>query len=226
MASSIRSSLLLVALVLAPLAPTVAQAGESADAQAKRIALEGKKAFDTGDYATAIARYQEAYKLKAAPGLLFNLGQCHRKTGALTEARSYFKRYLETNPPAAQAKATEQVIAEVDAQLVERKRLEEAQAARAKEEEERRRTEEEAVKRAKLEELRVAAARAEAEAAAKKLQLELSRREEPPPPPPLTSRWYFWAGIAAVVAGGAATATVIATQPRPTATTFPDINAR
>lgn len=218
MAFSTRSSVAL--LLLGVLLAGDARA-ESAEAQAKRIAMEGKKAFDTGDFVTAIARYEDAYKLKAAPGLLFNLGQCHRKTGNLDAALSYFKRYLETNPPTPQATATEQVMAEVKAQL-------DAERQRAKDVEARRRAEEEEANRVKQDELRVAAARAEADAAAKKLQLELTRRELPPPPPPqpITSRWWFWAGIAGVVVAGAATATVVATAPKPTMTTFPDINAR
>lgn len=222
MASSTRSSLLSLALAFAPLA----LAGESVEAQARRIALEAKKAFDTGDFPTAITRYQDAYKLKAAPGLLFNLGQCHRKTGALEEARSYFKRYLETNPPEAQARATEQVLSEVEAQLAAKRQAEEEKAALEREAASRKLAEEEAARRAKEDELRVAAARAEAEAAAKKLELELTRRQELPPPPTITSRWWFWAGLAAVVAAGVTTTAVVATAPRPTTTTFPDINAR
>ncbi len=206
MASSTRSSVAL--LMLGVLLAGVDARAESAEAQAKRIAMEGKKAFDTGDFMTAISRYEAAYKLKAAPGLLFNLGQCHRKTGNLEASLSYFKRYLETNPPTAQATATEQVVTEVKAQLAD--------------EQERRRAED----GARQDELRVSAARAEADAAAKKLQLELTRRELPPPPPPITSRWWFWAGIAGVVVAGAVTATVVGTAPKPTMTTFPDINAR
>lgn len=213
MASSTRSSAALLMLCVLLAGPDAR--AESVEAQAKRIAMEGKKAFDTGDFVTAIARYEDAYKLKAAPGLLFNLGQCHRKTGNLDASLSYFKRYLETNPPAAQATATEQVVAEVKAQL-------DAEREKERAAEERRRTEE----AARQDELRVIAARAEADAAAKKLQLELTRRELPPPPPPITSRWWFWAGIAGVVIAGAATATVVATAPKPTMTTFPDINAR
>ena len=216
MASSTRSRPALLILFVS-LAGADARA-ESAEAQAKRIAIEGKKAFDTGDFATAIARYQDAYKLKPAPGLLFNLGQCHRKTGELEKALSYFNRYLETNPLKAQATATEQVIAEVKAQL-------DLDRERAKEVEARRRAEEEEANKARQDELRVSAARAEADAAAKKLQLELTRREAPPPTP-ITARWWFWAGIAGVVVAGAATATVVATAPKPIMTTFPDINAR
>ncbi|MBL8936331.1 MAG: tetratricopeptide repeat protein [Archangium sp.] len=211
MASWKRTSRLLlsVALVVLPCSTWA----EPVDAQAKRIALEGKKAFDTGDFATAIARYETAYRLKPAPNLLFNLGQCHRKSGALDEALSYFRRFLETNPPQAQAEATQQVIGEVEAQRAAQR---EAAEAKAKADEQ-----------ARLDEMRVAAARAEADAAARKLQLELTRREElPPPPPPVTTRWWFWTGVAVVVAAGVTTAAVVATSPRPVTTTFPDINAR
>jgi len=200
----------------------------SPEADAKHLALEGKKAFDTQDFATAIARYNDAYKLKAAPGLLFNLGQCYRKTGDLETALSYFKRYLETNPPTQQAAATEKVMAEVQTQLDENRRLEAEKRAAEEAAAASRRDAEEAERKAKADELRVAAAKAEAEAAAKKLQLELTRRQEPPsaPPPPITSRWWFWAGIAGVVVAGATITTVVVTSPRPTTTTFPDINAR
>jgi tetratricopeptide (TPR) repeat protein len=195
MAFSIRSSAALVLCVVLAASPE-ARAEADDEARAKPIAMEGKKAFDSGDFATAIARYEEAYKLKAAPGLLFNLGQCHRKSGDLEKALSYFRRYLETNPPTAQATATEQLVSELEA----------AQTARA-------------------DELRVAAARAEADALAKKIQLELTQRELPRPTP-ITERWWFWAGIAGVVVAGAATATIVATAPKPIMTTFPDINGR
>lgn len=224
MASWKRTSRLLLCVCLAAL-PCSAWA-QPVEAQARRIAVEGKKAFDTADYVTAIARYEEAYKLKPAPNLLFNLGQCHRKSGRLDEALSYFRRFLETNPPAVQAQATQTVIAEVEAQLAETKRAEavrrEEAARQARQAEEKAKAEEQA----RLDEMRVAAARAEAEAAAKKLQLELTRRQETPPPPPITTRWWFWTGVVAVVAAGATTAAVVATAPRPTTTTFPDINAR
>lgn len=209
------SQLLLLLWVVLPFSVRA----EPAEVHAKRVALEGKKAFDTGDFATAIARYEEAYKLKASPNLLFNLGQCHRKTGRLDEALSYFRRFLETNPPEAQEKATQKVITEVEAQRAEQQQAErerrEAAEAKARAEEQ-----------ARLDEMRVAAARAEADAAAKKLQLELTRRQETPPPsPPVTTRWWFWTGLA-VVAAGATTAAVVASAPRPVTTTFPDINAR
>ena len=117
MACLIRSEVLCLVLLLSGLA-AAAPASETA---ARAAALEAKKAFDLGDYAKAIERYEAAYKLKAAPGLLFNLGQSHRRAGHLDKASFYFRRYLETNPPAAQARATEDVLAEVDALLASQK---------------------------------------------------------------------------------------------------------
>lgn len=215
-----------VALALVLLAGA-SLAAESVEAQARRIATEGKAAFDTNDFDTAISKYEAAYRLKAAPGLLFNLGQCYRKKGALEPARSYFKRYLETSPPEAQARATETLLTELESQLKAQHdaelRARAEQAERERVEAERQRAEEQA----RANELRVSAARAEAEAAQRKLELELTRREEVrAAPTPITGRWWFWAGIATVVVAGAATATAVATAPRPTMTSFPDINAR
>lgn len=224
MESSIRSSVWVVLAALLAAAPVFA---ESPEAQAKRIALDGKKAFDTQDFPTAIARYNEAYKLKPAPGLLFNLGQCYRKTGELETSLSYFKRYLETNPASAQAKATETVIAEVQAQLDEQRRVEAERRAQEAAETQRARAAEEAAAKAKADAMRVEAAKAEAEAAQQKLQLELTRRKElEAAPQPVTSKWWFWATIVGVVAAGATVGTVAATSPRPVQTSFPDINAR
>ena len=56
-----------------------AAAEESTDERARVAAAAGKTAFDTGDFPTAIARYQQAWRLKPAPSLLFNLGQSYRR---------------------------------------------------------------------------------------------------------------------------------------------------
>ena len=118
MACSIRSELFCAVLLLAA---GFANAASSSETAARAAALEGKKAFNLGDFAKAIEQYEAAYKLKAAPGLFFNLGQSHRRAGHFDRASFYFRRYLETNPPAAQAKATEDVLTEVEAQLATQK---------------------------------------------------------------------------------------------------------
>lgn len=222
MACWIRSELLLVTLLA-----SVAAAAAPGEKEARAAALEAKKAFDLGDYAKAIEQYEAAYKLKAAPGLLFNLGQSHRKAGNLDRATFYFRRYLETNPPEAQAKATEDVLAEVEAeatkQKVDKTEQEKAEAERLRLEEERKHALAEQQRKIDLEKARLEAANAEQ----RRLELEAAlKREAPPPPTPVTQRWWFWTAIGAAVVGGAVTATVVATAPQPAQTTFLDINAR
>jgi tetratricopeptide (TPR) repeat protein len=203
-------------------------AAPSAETAARAAALEAKKAFDLGDFATAISQYETAYKLKAAPGLLFNLGQSHRRAGNLDKATSYFKRYLETNPPAVQAKATEEVLAQVEAQLAALRTMQTEQekkdAERKKLEEQRRDTTEDQQRALELEKTRLAVVHAQE----RQLSLEAALKKEapPPPPPPIYQRWWFWTGIGAVVVGGVVTGTAIATAPQPVRPTFPDINAR
>ena len=197
-------------------------AASASEKAAKASALEAKKAFDLNDFPTAIAKYEEAYKLKSAPGLLFNLGQSHRRAGNLDRATFYFRRYLETNPPAAQARATEEVLTQVEAQLASSKTAqadaERAETERKKVEAQRQHDAEAQRRTLELEKTRLEVANAQRAA------LEASLKT--PPPAPVTQRWWFWTGIGAVVIGGAVAATLVATAPQPVQTTFPDINAR
>lgn len=223
MAYSIRSEVLCLVLLLLPgVAGAASAKDKAAEKAARALALEAKQAFDLGDFAVAIDKYEAAYKLKSAPGLLFNLGQSHRKAGNVDRATFYFRRYLETNPPAAQANATEEVLAQVEAQVAaakaEKAEAERADAERQKLEEQRRHDAEVEQKKLELEKARLEVANAQRAA------LEASLKQ--PPPTPVTQRWWFWTAIGAVVVGGAVTATLIATAPQPIQTTLPDINAR
>lgn len=238
MASSIRSrsELLLVVAALAWAAPVLAKGGA---AEAKAAAKAARQAFDLGKFELALQKYQEAYELKPVPGLLFNLGQCHRQLGNAERALFYFKRYLESGPPAGQAKATRELVTKLEEKVAADRDKKEADDA--------------AARQLELEQARTAAANAEAaaaeqhrkaltdaaersaqarkeEAERRRHDLEASLKARPPPPAetPITQRWYFWGGLAAgVVAASAATVgIVLATQPHPTPTTFPDISAR
>lgn len=220
MACSIRTELFCLTLLLSGL---TSAATPSPEAAARAAAHQAKQAFDLGDFRRAIEQYQTAYKLKPAPGLLFNLGQSHRRGGDLEKAAFYFRRYLESNPPGAQAKATEELLAQVQAQLEAKKA---AEAARLQLEDQRRQGETEHERQMRLEQARLATARAETDATERKLALEASLKQQPLPPPPVYQRWWFWSAVGVVVAGAAVTATVVATAPQPTLTTFPDINAR
>lgn len=89
---------------------------QSPDGEAKTAALEGKKAFEQGDYATAIKKYEVAQRIKPAPLLLFNLAQSHRFAGQTELATRYFRGYLTTSPPPVQARAIEALIERLQAQ--------------------------------------------------------------------------------------------------------------
>jgi tetratricopeptide (TPR) repeat protein len=213
-----------------------ALAGGGGLAEAKAAVAEAKKAFDLGKFDAALAKYEEAYTLHPAPGLLFNLGQCHRQMGNAERALFFFRRYLESKPTGPQAEATKDLIAKLEVQAAQQqqKSKESEGAARQLELEKARlaaaQAEADAAEKKKAEEAaRIAARQAEEEAQRKKA-LEASLTAPPPPPPvveePVTKKWWFWAatGTVAVIATGAAVA--IAQNPKPSPTTFPDINAR
>ncbi len=176
---------------------------DDVEATARAAAADGRTAFDAGDYPRAIARYEEAYRLKVAPALLFNLGQSHRRAGHLERATFYFGRYLETDPPEAQAKIVATLLLELK---VERGRADAAQQV-------------------ELAQTRLALAQAETVALNRRLDLERALKEKPAAAPPLVTRWWFW-GALGVITVGATIAVIAATAPQPSPTTLPPINAR
>ncbi|MEW5740531.1 MAG: tetratricopeptide repeat protein [Myxococcota bacterium] len=238
MACSTRSRIEALSLGLAMLlVPThVAQAaGKKAPAKkssakkpdAKAAAQAGKTAYELGRFEEALAHYEEAWRLKQAPGLLFNLGQCHRQLGHSEQALHYYKQYLESDPPDAQAKATREVVAKLEKELAEAE-------ARAKAEAEQKQAlelEQARAEAARIEREREAARQEEArraeEARLKELELQAAIAAAPPkaPPKPAYKTWWFWTGVG-VVAAGTTTAILLATIPRSEPTTFQDINAR
>ena len=86
-----RRLLLLLALLIA--APVLAQ---SNGARARAAFMEGQAEYNLGHFDKALAHYEDAYKIKAVPALLFNIAQCHRQLGAMREAATTYKAYLRT----------------------------------------------------------------------------------------------------------------------------------
>ncbi len=211
----------LEAVLIVALAAPKADPHETA---ARAAAAEAKTAYEAADYAKALEKYSQAYQLKQAPRLLFNIAQCHRQLGDHEQAITFFQRYLDSSPPADQAEATKELIADErtkrDVQLKKDAADKEAQ------------------RQLELEKARAEAAKAEAEATEKKIEsmerrqdLEKLITEAPPPPPPPAApafyeRWWFWTAVGAVVVGGVATGVAVASQPQPTHTSFTDISAR
>lgn len=195
----------------AALVPLAALAADKAETQARQLAKEGQQHYDLGEFDKALEKFSEAYKLKNAPALLFNLAQCHRKLGNWEQSAFFFGRFIDNSNPNApnievarellEDARRKQTAAEEEARLAdERKREDEKRAAA---EEERRREEEAEARRA----------------AERALLVSLA----PPPPPvvveePVTKKPLFWVllvGGLAAVGGGTAAVVVAMTSPRP-----------
>ncbi|MBL9038620.1 MAG: tetratricopeptide repeat protein [Archangium sp.] len=217
MVSSIRSRSNAALLLLAFLAaPAFGQKGKKVDpdeAKARTLFTAGQKAYDVGEFSTALASYTEAYKLKPLPGFLFNIAQCHRQLGNFKEASFFYGRFIDNSKPEAPN-------VELARELLEDAKRREAEAAR-KDEEARKAAEEKAKADAPLATVLVPA-------------------DVPPPPmPPLEepkpvyTKGWFWGvvgGGVAVVAGAVVAGVLLSNRGAPAVTyptaTLMDIDGR
>lgn len=86
---------LVLALVLGG---ATARAEPPATEQAAALYDEGKRHFDIGEYAAAIASWKQSYLLSSAPLLLFNIGQAYRLSGDCAQANRFYLRYKYAAP--------------------------------------------------------------------------------------------------------------------------------
>ncbi len=77
---------------------------------------KGEKLFALGRFEDALAEYQHAFEEYPLPEFLFNIGQCHRNLGSYDEAIFSFRKYLRLKPDAENREATEELIAELEAE--------------------------------------------------------------------------------------------------------------
>jgi tetratricopeptide (TPR) repeat protein len=149
--------------------------------------------FQLGRYDRALEGYTRAYELYPVPGLLFNLGQCHRNLKNHERAIFFFEGYLRESPKLDkdQRALTEDLIAESRTGL-EREQAE-AQAAAA------------------AAAIRAAAPppvpRPHLSAAPPAPLVAIDRDHQQTPAPPRRSiarRWWFWTALGVAAAGGAA----------------------
>jgi tetratricopeptide (TPR) repeat protein len=96
-----------------------AGAGSTEDAATKRAQghfRKGEKLFALGRFEDALTEYQAAFEEYPLPEFLFNIGQCHRNLGDFDEAIFSFRKYLRLKPDAENRDATEELIAELEAE--------------------------------------------------------------------------------------------------------------
>jgi tetratricopeptide (TPR) repeat protein len=120
-----RNRQILALLVLSALAAPAGagEAGRNATEKQARNAYEkGLAKYDTGDYEQAVAYFKQAYDLKRAPLLLFNIAQAYRLQKDYVHAAQTYRTYLRVLPNAPNRDDVESLIVEVSAHLDENNR--------------------------------------------------------------------------------------------------------
>jgi len=107
-----------IALIVC-LVPAAAFAQED---EARAHYLLGKQHHDAGEYAAAIAEFQEAYRLAPAPQLWFNIAQAYRLQGDKANAVDYYRKYLDAEPEGDGAGEAKENIVNLTRELEEERR--------------------------------------------------------------------------------------------------------
>jgi tetratricopeptide (TPR) repeat protein len=110
--------------------PVPARADRRADPEAAAKEKEarehytnGMRHFDLGEIDAAVAEFKEAYKISAAPGLLFNIAQAYRTKKDYEQALLFYKNYLRLVPRAANRADVEARVAEMEKMIAEQERM-------------------------------------------------------------------------------------------------------
>lgn len=74
---------------------------EARIAEAKRAFAEGTRAYSSGEFETALARFRRAYELTGSPDLLYNIATVSDRMRLDEEALEAYEGYLEARPKSA-----------------------------------------------------------------------------------------------------------------------------
>ncbi len=112
---------LTLALAVAGLPQRVVAASHNSSSattqRARRHFLAGKRAFEAKRYAIALKEFEAGYAIDPRPGFLLNMGHAARRMGDLRRARDHYLKFLESDPPSAERRATIALVMEIDRQL-------------------------------------------------------------------------------------------------------------
>jgi tetratricopeptide (TPR) repeat protein len=92
-------------------APVEGPAGARDRTRARELTAQATNAYRDGNFARALALFEQAYALVPAPELLFNLGQCQRHLQRNAQAQRSFRAYLRARPNAPEREQIERWIA-------------------------------------------------------------------------------------------------------------------
>jgi len=91
--------------------------------EAREHYTSGMRHFDLGEIDAAVAEFKEAYKISAAPGLLFNIAQAYRTKKDYEQALLFYKNYLRLVPRAANRADVEARVTEMEKMIAEQERM-------------------------------------------------------------------------------------------------------
>jgi len=74
---------------------------EQRSAQARQLYERGMASFQLEEWDTAIEAWEQAFRIKPLPQILYNIAQAHRLAKRYEKALSFYKKYLNMEPKAA-----------------------------------------------------------------------------------------------------------------------------
>jgi tetratricopeptide (TPR) repeat protein len=86
-------------------------------AAAQQSYAQGKRLYDIGDYAAALAAFKRAYLSYEEPTFLFNMAQCQRQLGHPREAIQNYRSFLRNQPDAPNREEVERIISKLEGSL-------------------------------------------------------------------------------------------------------------
>ncbi|HTE49916.1 MAG TPA: hypothetical protein VK698_03530 [Kofleriaceae bacterium] len=189
------------AVAQAPDKDPAAAADPARRARAKKLAQQATRKYNLGQYAEALDGYTRSYDTFPAPGLLFNIAQCHRGLGHHEAALRAYEAYLREKPNASNRALVQELIAEEDGLLRTERQAQAAQVERSRAEAARARAQ-----AREAEERRAADKRAEDDRRSAALTRAPAPAGEPRRHRSVLRSWWFWTavGAVAVAAGGSA----------------------
>lgn len=93
---------------------TAAPSSSSSVPSPEDLYTEGKTAYDHGDYAVAVDRWQKSYATSGESDLLFNIAQAHRLAGDCAIAILIYKQFIAADPTADQVPLATSLIHELE----------------------------------------------------------------------------------------------------------------
>jgi len=195
------TALLLAILVAAPPAAWA----QSRDKKAAAAHFQsGRRLFEQGQWADALAEFQAGYDSYPLPGFLVNIGQCYRKLERLEEARDAWLKFIETNPNVSLRAEVDDALAEVRGELD--KREQEESRRRAADEETKRRALLDSIARdPKTRDVDLAVRSSSVSTA----PVAAAEVHAAPTEKKKGSRWWVWTIVGVVAAGAVASAVTV-----------------